>query len=163
MPSSTSNDDDEADVSAAAKTRCVIFDLDGTLINTEAIVDDVVVSVVTNLLTKKKKKSSSSSNSNVSDVQREIFDAAEDARGQRPLEASMELCDTLKLERRVGVDPKTLLEMCSETLRWGEEGMDAIPDMPGAMRLLRFLKEKKVPTALATSTSKEELLSLIHI
>ena len=35
--------------------------------------------------------------------------------------------------------------------------MDAIPDMPGAMRLLRFLKEKKVPTALATSTSKEEL------
>ena len=163
MPSSsTSNDDDfEADfVSAAAKTqRCVIFDLDGTLINTEAIVDDVVVSVVTNLLNTKKKKSSSSSNiSNVSsDVQREIFDAAEDARGQRPLEASMELCDTLKLERRVGVDPKTLLEMCSETLRWGEEGMDAIPDMPGAMRLLRFLKEKKVPTALATSTSKEEL------
>ena len=161
MPS-TSNDDDEKDekevfaknVSAAAKTRCVIFDLDGTLINTEAIVDDVVVSVVTNLLTKKKKSSSSNSNS---DLQREIFDAAEDARGQRPLEASMELCDTLKLERRVGVDPKTLLEMCSETLRWGEEGMDAIPDMPGAMRLLRFLKEKKVPTALATSTSKEEL------
>ena len=110
----------------------------------QAIVDDVVVSVVTNLLlnTKKKKKSSSSSSSNISnvssDVQREIFDAAEDARGQRPLEASMELCDTLKLERRVGVDPKTLLEMCSETLRWGEEGMDAIPDMPGAMRLLRF-------------------------
>ena len=128
---------------AVAATRYVIFDLDGTLINTEAIVDDVVVAVVTKL---------TSSNS---DFQREIFDAAEDARGQRPLDASMELCEKLKLEGVV--DPKTLLGLCSETLRWGEEGMDVIPDMPGAMRLLRFLKRKKVPMALATSTSKEEL------
>ena len=130
---------------AVAATRYVIFDLDGTLINTEAIVDDVVVAVVTKL---------TSSNSN-SDFQREIFDAAEGARGQRPLDASMELCEKLKLEGVV--DPKTLLGLCSETLRWGEEGMDVIPDMPGAMRLLRFLKRKKVPMALATSTSKEEL------
>ena len=53
---------------------CVIFDLDGTLINTEAIVDEAVVSTI-----KTMKKSVS---------EREIFDAAEDCRGQRPLEAS---------------------------------------------------------------------------
>ena len=60
-----------------------IFDLDGTLINTEAIVDDAVVSVV-----KTMKKSIS---------EREIFDAAEDCRGQRPLDASTELCEKLSL------------------------------------------------------------------
>ena len=67
---------------------------DGTLINTEAIVDDVVVAVVTKLT------------SEFDRFQREIFDAAEDARGQRPLDASMELCEKLKLEGVV--DPKTL-------------------------------------------------------
>ena len=116
------------------------------MINTEAIVDDVVVSVVTNLLLNtKKKKSSSSSSSNISnvssDVQREIFDAAEDARGQRPLEASMELCDTLKLERRVGVDENASGDVQRNAAM--EEDMDAIEHTRARCDLLRFLKEKK--------------------
>ena len=116
----------------------VIFDLDGTLINTEAIVDDAVVSVV-----KTMKKSIS---------EREIFDAAEDCRGQRPLDASTELCEKLSLSGVV--EPVELLTKCSEKLQW--DGID-IPDMPGAARLLEFLKRKKVPMALATSTSAKEL------
>jgi len=115
-----------------------IFDLDGTLINTEAIVDDAVVSVV-----KTMKKSIS---------EREIFDAAEDCRGQRPLDASTELCEKLSLNGVV--EPVELLTKCSEKLQW--DGID-IPDMPGAARLLEFLKRKKVPMALATSTSAKEL------
>ena len=117
---------------------CVIFDLDGTLINTEAIVDEAVVSTI-----KTMKKSVS---------EREIFDAAEDCRGQRPLEASVELCEKLSLHDVV--KPAELLTKCGEKLQW--DGID-IPDMPGAVRLLEFLKRKKVPMALATSTSRKEL------
>ena len=116
----------------------VIFDLDGTLINTEAIVDEAVVSTI-----KTMKKSVS---------EREIFDAAEDCRGQRPLEASVELCEKLSLHDVV--KPAELLTKCGEKLQW--DGID-IPDMPGAVRLLEFLKRKKVPMALATSTSRKEL------
>ncbi|CAL6316924.1 unnamed protein product [Bathycoccus prasinos] len=84
--------------------------------------------------------------------EREIFDAAEDCRGQRPLEASVELCE--KLDLHDVVKPAELLTKCGEKLQW--DGID-IPDMPGAVRLLEFLKRKKVPMALATSTSRKEL------
>ena len=125
-------------MSSPRECSFAIFDLDGTLINTEAIVDDAVVSVV-----KTMKKSIS---------EREIFDAAEDCRGQRPLDASTELCEKLSLNEVV--NPVELLTKCSEKLQW--DGID-IPDMPGAARLLEFLKRKKVPMALATSTSAKEL------
>ena len=81
---------------------CVIFDLDGTLINTESIVDKAVVNVVTRL-----KKSSS---------EREIYDAAEDCRGQRPIDASKKLIEILNLQAVCSADE--LLSKCSSELAW---------------------------------------------
>ena len=114
----------------------VIFDLDGTLINTEAIVDEAVVSTI-----KTMKKSVS---------EREIFGGMEDRRGQRPLEASVELCEKLSLHDVV--KPAELLTKCGEKLQW--DGID-IPDMPGAVRLLEFLKRKKVRWRLRLTSRKE--------
>jgi len=116
-------------------TPTVILDLDGTLINTEQLVDEVVGAVVRDL-TKGALATST------------IHDALERVRGMRPMDATRELISRLSLD----IAPEALLAATSPLLnaRWGEVQL-----MPGAMRLLQHLRAKGVRFGLATSTPRE--------
>lgn len=109
----------------------VILDLDGTLINTEQLVDEVVSAVL------HKRGDFTPSR---------VRKAMEQVRGMRPGDGTRAVMDILGI-RDVSVD-----EMLGETsalldARWGEVCM-----MPGARRLLDHLHAHGVKTALATST-----------
>jgi len=109
----------------------VILDLDGTLINTEQLVDEVVSAVL------HKRGDFTPSR---------VRKAMEQVRGMRPGDGTRAVMDILGI-RNVSVD-----EMLGETsalldARWGEVCM-----MPGARRLLDHLHAHGVKTALATST-----------
>jgi riboflavin kinase len=111
----------------------VILDLDGTLINTEQLVDEVVSAVL------HKRGDFTPSR---------VRKAMEQVRGMRPGDGTRAVMDILGI-RNVSVD-----EMLGETsalldARWGEVCM-----MPGARRLLDHLHAHGVKTALATSTPK---------
>ncbi|EEH52958.1 uncharacterized protein MICPUCDRAFT_36086 [Micromonas pusilla CCMP1545] len=120
----------------------VILDLDGTLINTEQLVDEVVSAIVHDLADRDPKA---------------VRDALERVRGMRPRDGSERLIDLLQL-----TDPKTSARASADALlalteaklnaRWGEVAL-----MPGASRLLRFLADAEIPVALATSTPAKYL------
>ena len=123
----------------------VILDLDGTLINTEQLVDEVVGAVLG--------KHDGSLDTKT------IRNAIEGVRGMRPLDGSKIIIENLKL-RKDGVEGGPLLtaeELLAETEvelngRWGE-----VTTMPGAERLLSLLRQHEIPTALATSTPAKYL------
>ena len=72
-----------------------------------------------------------------SNVQHE-YSTPRKTRRVTPLEASMELCDTLKLEERGG--PENASGDVRRNAAMGR-GMDAIPDIPGAMDCCDFEKK----------------------
>ena len=120
-----------------AKLTHVILDLDGTLINTEQLVDEVVSAVL------HKRGDFTASR---------VRKAMEQVRGMRPSDGTRAIMDILDI-RNVSVE-----EMLAETsalldARWGEVSM-----MPGAARLLDHLHAHGVKTALATSTPAEFLV-----
>jgi riboflavin kinase len=123
----------------------VILDLDGTLINTEQLVDEVVGAVL--------------GKHDASLDTKTIRNAIEGVRGMRPLDGSKIIIENLKL-RKDGVEDGPLLtaeELLAETEvelngRWGE-----VTTMPGAERLLSLLRQHEIPTALATSTPAKYL------
>jgi len=119
----------------------VILDLDGTLINTEQLVDEVVGDVIAELARARGRVLDASV----------VHDALERVRGMRPLEASRALIDELKLE---DLDAESLLARTAPLLnaRWSEVEL-----MPGALRLLEHLRERNVKFGLATSTPREYL------
>lgn len=114
-----------------AKVTHVILDLDGTLINTEQLVDEVVSAVL------HKRGDFTASR---------VRKAMEHVRGMRPGDGTRAVMDLLEITD-VSVD--ALLAETSALLdaRWGEVSM-----MPGARRLLDHLHAHGVKTALATST-----------
>ena len=114
-----------------AKVTHVILDLDGTLINTEQLVDEVVSAVL------HKRGDFTASR---------VRKAMEHVRGMRPGDGTRAVMDLLEITD-VSVD--ALLAETSALLdaRWGEVSM-----MPGARRLLDHLHVHGVKTALATST-----------
>ena len=130
---------------APVKITHVILDLDGTLINTEQLVDEVVGAVL------RKHDASLDTKS--------IRNAIEGVRGMRPLDGSRIIIENLKLRKDGAADGPALTaeELLAETEvelngRWGE-----VNTMPGAERLLALLRRHEVPTALATSTPAKYL------
>ena len=128
---------DETMTTPFAKLTHVILDLDGTLINTEQLVDEVVSAVL------HKRGDFTASR---------VRKAMEQVRGMRPSDGTRAIMDILDI-RNVSVE-----EMLAETsalldARWGEVSM-----MPGAARLLDHLHAHGVKTALATSTPAEFLV-----
>ena len=128
---------DETMTTPFAKLTHVILDLDGTLINTEQLVDEVVSAVL------HKRGDFTASR---------VRKAMEQVRGMRPSDGTRAIMDILDI-RNVSVE-----EMLAETsalldARWGEVSM-----MPGAARLLDHLHVHGVKTALATSTPAEFLV-----
>jgi len=124
------------------RTR-VVLDLDGTLINTEQLVDEVVHGVIRAFARE-------------AIASEAIHDALERARGMRPLEASEDVATRLNLRAVASedMDGRKLLSLTSPTLnaRWGEVRL-----MPGAERLLEHLRASGVIFGLATSTPREYL------
>ena len=113
----------------------VILDLDGTLINTEQLVDEVVSAVL------HEKGNFSSS---------QVRKAMELVRGMRPTDGTKEIMKLLDIKAEE-YSPEAILGETSALLnaRWGEVSM-----MPGARRLLDHLyaHRHRIKTALATST-----------
>ena len=110
----------------------VIFDLDGTLIQTETLVLAIARDVV---------------NSHGKELTEEAIAAS---LGRRPLDAWQVVADLL------GID-KTSQELFDQsepllTDRWHEAGI-----LPGALRLVTHLRSAGIPLALATSTSRATL------
>ena len=120
---------------ARAMAPTVILDLDGTLINTEQLVDEICTAVVLEIAPRLSPSV--------------VHDALERVRGMRPLEASRALCASLELSTLERVTGEALLERTSPLLdaRWREVRL-----MPGARRLLEHLRARGVPFGLATST-----------
>ncbi|KFM23423.1 Pseudouridine-5'-monophosphatase [Auxenochlorella protothecoides] len=113
-------------------SACVIWDLDGTLLDTESLVAEVAREVIAR-------------------HGGELTDAARAASlGKRPLEAWAAVAAALDLP----VPAQQLLEESEALLseRWQEAKM-----LPGALRLLTHLKECGMPMALATSTLRATL------
>jgi len=119
-------------------SRVVVLDLDGTLINTEQLVDEIVGAVVLDL--------------DPSLAPSCVHDALEKVRGTRPLDASRAVVRALNLP----ISGEALLERTAPRLnaRWGEVRL-----MPGAARLLAHLDAAGVRYGLATSTPREYLAS----
>lgn len=115
----------------------VILDLDGTVINTEQLVDEVVSAVVAEIAPEIPPA--------------RVHDELEKVRGRRPLEASRALALALALP----VDGDELLRRTSPLLnaRWHEVRL-----MPGARRLIDHLERRGVRFGLATSTPGEYLV-----
>lgn len=112
--------------------KLVIFDLDGTLIQTETLVLAVARDVV---------------KSHGKELTEEAIAAS---LGRRPLDAWQAVADLLGIE-------KTAQELFNQsepllTNRWHEAGI-----LPGALRLVRHLRSSGIPLALATSTSRPTL------
>ena len=116
----------------------VILDLDGTLINTEQLVDEVVTSV----LDKRGEFTAG-----------QLHKAIEQVRGMRPKDGTKAILQILQLDTEIHSVDDVLAET-GELLnqRWGEVNM-----MPGAKRLLDYLHEHGIKTALATSTPSDFL------
>ena len=115
----------------------VILDLDGTVINTEQLIDEVVSAVVLERC-------------DASVTALRVHDALERARGRRPLEASRLVVEELNLE----CTPEALLATTAPLLnaRWSEVRL-----MPGARRLMEHLERHGVTFGLATSTPADFL------
>ncbi|KAK9796262.1 hypothetical protein WJX73_007319 [Symbiochloris irregularis] len=113
--------------------QLVIFDLDGTLLNTEQLVAEVARSVV-----KRHGKTMT-------------LEAIKAGSGRKPLDAWDKVIEELGLE---GVTAQQLYDESEPSLRarWHEAQL-----MPGAARLLWHLHSHHVMLALATSTSRDTL------
>jgi HAD superfamily hydrolase (TIGR01509 family) len=112
--------------------KLVIFDLDGTLVQTETLVLSVARDIVL---------------SHGKELTEEAIAAA---LGRRPLEAWAVTADLLG----ISATPQELFEQSEPMLseRWHEAGI-----LPGALRLVSHLRAAGVPLALATSTSRGSL------
>ncbi|KAL6760948.1 Flavokinase-domain-containing protein [Haematococcus lacustris] len=109
--------------------RCVILDLDGTLLDTETLCMAVSKQVL-------------------AQFGKELTqEAVKVALGKRPLECWTDVARVLQLD----VPPQTLLDLTEPLLqqRWGDA-----PLLPGALRLVQHLHAHKVPFAVATSSSR---------
>lgn len=112
------------------ETKGIIWDLDGTLIDTESLICEASKKVL-------------------AAHGAELTPACVAAgMGKRPLEAWQAVIDTLQLK---GVTSQQLYDESEPLLsfRWGEAQM-----MPGATRLLQHFKASGVPMAVATSTPR---------
>ncbi|KAI3438503.1 hypothetical protein D9Q98_000931 [Chlorella vulgaris] len=120
------------------KTSAVIWDLDGTVLDTETLVLEVVHHVV-------------QSHGKVLSPE-----AATLALGMRPIEAWQAVASTLNI---TGQSPQDLYEQAEPLLqdRWHEA-----PLLPGVARLVAHLQQHGVPLALATSTPRATLNRKLH-
>ena len=113
--------------------RAVVFDLDGTLLDTERLVDEVCVSVLGKLGA--------------------VYtpSVAELGRGRRPLEACAAVIEALQLS----ISPAELYAQTDRELltRWPEVEL-----LPGAARLVMHCRAAGLPLALCTSTPRAALL-----
>lgn len=114
--------------------RCeaVVLDLDGTLLDTERLVDEVVAAVLRR---------------HGCTLDPEL---AASLRGQRPLDA----CAAVVAARALAVTPEALHAETDAALsrRWAEASL-----LPGTERLIRHLRAHGVRLALCTSTSRAVL------
>lgn len=119
-----------------ASVTQLILDLDGTLINTEQLVDEVVSAVL---------------HTRGVFTPSQVRIAMEQVRGMRPMDGTKAIIAILQL---TDCTPESILAETSSLLnaRWCEVNM-----MPGAKRLLEYLHRHKIETALATSTPSDFL------
>ncbi|KAG7546696.1 Riboflavin kinase domain bacterial/eukaryotic [Arabidopsis suecica] len=117
-------------------TSCVLIDLDGTLINTDGVVGDIL----RKYLCKYGKQ----------------WDGRESLKivGQTPLEAATTIVEDYGLPCKVD-------EFNSEFYPLFSAQMDKIKSLPGANRLIRHLKCHGVPVALASNSSRANIESKI--
>ena len=119
-----------------ANVTHVILDLDGTLINTEQLVDEVVSAVL------HKRGDFTASR---------VRKAMEQVRGMRPGDGTRAVMDIL------GIRDVSVEALLAETSALLDERWDEVSMMPGARRLLDHLHARGVKTALATSTPADFL------
>lgn len=129
-PDPTAADADLISTATADSISAVIWDLDGTVIDTETLVLEVARTIVERhgkQLTK---------------------EAAVKAVGMRPLEAWQAVAEELGMD---GISAEQLFHESEPLLvaRWHEA-----PLLPGVLRLLAHLRTAGVPMALATSSSR---------